>query len=85
MIIGSYDLDTVQEVFDVALNINLTLIRLANAKARCRYGHYDYQFLSKSRHFSIVSSDDVDDSKIVKDVHDLSKTTSIIDDVKLLV
>jgi len=35
MITGSYDLDTVEEAFNVALKIELTLTRLANAKARC--------------------------------------------------
>jgi len=60
---------------------------LANAKARyskCeRYGHYDYQCLSKSRHISILPSDDVDDSKVVEDVHIPSKITGIIEDVSI--
>jgi len=69
MITGSYDLDTVEEVFDVALKIDLTLTRLVNTKARCSkcegYEHFDYQCPSKSRHVSIVPSDDVDNSKVV--------------------
>jgi len=52
MITGSYDLDIVEEAFDVALKIDLTCKRLVNAKARCskceEYEHYDYQCLSKS-------------------------------------
>ena len=52
MITGSYDLDTVEETFDVALRIDLTFKRLVNTKARCckceGYEHYDYHCLSKS-------------------------------------
>jgi len=85
MITGSYDLDTVEKAFDVALKIDLTITRLANVKSRyskCEeYGHYDYQCLSKSQHVSIVPSDDVNDSKVVEDVHVPSKTTSIIEDI----
>jgi len=65
----------------------LTFKRLVNTKARCSeskgYGHYDYQCPSKSQHVSIVSSDDVDDSKVIEDVHVLSKTTSIIEDISV--
>jgi len=47
MITGSYDLDTVEEAFDVTLKIDLTFKRLVNANARCSkcegYGYYDYQ------------------------------------------
>ena len=46
MINGSYDLDTVEETFDVTLKIDLTFKKLVNAKTRCSncegYGHYDY-------------------------------------------
>jgi len=35
MITGSYDLDTVEEAFDVALKIDLTFKRLVNVKIRC--------------------------------------------------
>ena len=42
----SYDLDTVEETFDVALKIDLNFKMLVNAKTRyskCEgYGHYDY-------------------------------------------
>ena len=85
MITGSYDLDTVEEAFDVALKIDLSFKMLVNAKAWCSkcegYGHYDYQCLLESRHVRIVPSDDVDDSKVVKDVHISFKTTSIIKDI----
>jgi len=37
----------------------------------------------KSRHVSIVSSDDVDDSKVVENVHIPSKTTSITKDISV--
>ena len=81
MITGSYDLDTVEETFDVALEIDLSFKMLVNAKARCskceEHGHYDYQCPSESQHVRIVPSDDVD-SKIVKDVYVPSKTASII-------
>ena len=39
--------------------------------------------LPKSRHVSIVSSDDVDDVKVVENVHVLSKTTNIIEDISV--
>jgi len=46
MITGPYDLDIVEEAFDVALKLDLTFKMLVNAKTRCskceRYGHYDY-------------------------------------------
>ena len=52
MITDSYDLDTVEEAFDVALKIDLTFKRLVNAKARCfkceGYERYDYLSPSKS-------------------------------------
>jgi len=58
---------------------------LVNVKARCSkcegYGHYDYQCPSENRHVKIVPSDDVDDSKVVEDIHILSKTASIIEDI----
>jgi len=45
IITGSYDLDTVEEVFDLVLKIDLTFKMLVNAKARCskcvRDEHYD--------------------------------------------
>ena len=46
MIIGAYDLDTVEEAFDVALRLDLTFITLVNTKAKCSkckgYRQYDY-------------------------------------------
>ena len=35
MITGPYDLDTVEEAFDVALRLDLTFKTLVNDKARC--------------------------------------------------
>ena len=47
MINDSYDLDTIEEAFDVALKIELTFKKLVNTKARCSkcegYGHFDHQ------------------------------------------
>jgi len=52
MITDFYDLDTVEEAFDVALKINLTFKMIFNAKAWCfkceRYGHYNYECSSES-------------------------------------
>ena len=83
-----YDLDTVEEVFDVALKIDLTFKTLFNAKAQCSkcegYGHYDYQCISESQHVRTVPSDDVDDSKAIEDVHVPSKTASIIEDISVV-
>jgi len=88
MITGSYDFDTIdEEAFDIALKIDLTLTRLANTKARwykCKgYEHYDYQRPSKSRHVSILPDDDVDDSKVIKDISVSSETTNIIEDISI--
>ena len=84
MITGPYDLDTVEEAFDVALRLDLTFKTLVNAKARCskckRYGHYDYQCPSESQHVRIMSSDEVDVSRVIKEVHDPSRTVNIIKD-----
>jgi len=86
MITSSYDLDTVEKAFDVALKINLTFKTLANVKARCfkceRYEHYDYQCPLESRHVRIVSND-VDDSKIVENIHIPSKAASIMKDISV--
>ena len=72
MIIGSYDLDIIEEAFDAALKIDLTFKTLVNAKTWCSkcegYRHYEYQWPSKSQHVSTVSSDDIDNSKVVEDV-----------------
>jgi len=84
MIIGSYDLDIIEEAFDAALKIDLTFKTLVNAKTWCSkcegYRHYDYQCPSKSQYVSTVSSDDIDNSKVVEDVH-APKTVNIIEDI----
>jgi len=71
MITDSYDLDTIEEAIDVALEIDSAFKTLVNAKARCSkcegYGHYDYQCTSESQHVRTVPSD-VDDLKVVEDV-----------------
>jgi len=84
MIAGPYDLDTVEEAFDVALRLDLTFKMLVNAKAKCSkcegYRHYDYQCPSECQHVRIVSSDEVDVSKVIEKVHVPCKTVSIIED-----
>ena len=56
---GSYDLDTVEETFDVALKLDLIFKTLVNAKTRCSkcegYGHYDYQCPSECQDVRTVS------------------------------
>jgi len=83
IITGSYDLNTVEEAFDVALKINLTFKTLVSGLLSVVYEHYDYQCPSESQHVRIVSSDDVDDSKVVEDVHVPPKTASIIEDLSV--
>ena len=57
---------------------------LVNAKAGCSkcegYGHYDYQCLSESQYVKIVSSDEVDISRVIEEVHVPFNTVSIIED-----
>ena len=83
LITGSYDLDIVEEAFDVVLNVDLTFKTIVNAKARCskfkRYEHHDYQCSSESQHIRTVPIDDVDDPKVVENVQVLYKTISIIE------
>jgi len=87
MITGSYDLDIIEKIFDVALKIVLTFKKLVNTNARFSkcdgYKHYDYQCPSKNQHVSIVSSNDVDGSKVVENIHIPSKITSIIEDISV--
>ena len=87
MITDSYNLNIIEEVFDIALKLILTFKTLVNAKTRyskCkRYGHYDYQCPSECQHYRTVSSNDVDDSKVVEDVHVPLKTASIIEDISV--
>ena len=86
MITGSYDLDTVEETFDVALKIDLTFKMLVNAKARCPECEGYTLWLSvplESQHVRIVPNDDIDNSKVVEDVHVPSNTAGIIEDVSV--
>ena len=87
MITAFYELDIIEDDFDVVLKIDLTFIRLVNAKAwysKCEgYEHYDYQCFSKSRHVNIVPNDDIDDSNVFEDVHVPFKITSIIEDISV--
>ena len=86
IVTGSYDLDIVEEAFDVVLDINSTFKMLVNANALCfkcdGYEHFDYQCSLKSRHVSTVSSD-VDDSKVIEDVYVPFKPASIIEDISV--
>ena len=85
MITDSYDLDIVEEAFDVTIKIDLTFKTLVNANARCfkckGYEYYDYHCPSESQHVRTVSSDDVDDLKVIDDAHISPKTASIIEDI----
>ena len=58
-----------------------------NAKARCSkcegYRHYDYQRSSVSQHVRIVSSDEVDVSRVIEEVHVPFTTVSIIEDTSV--
>jgi len=87
MITNSYDLDTGEEAFDVAIKIDLTFKTLVNAKARCSkyegYRHYDYQCPLESQYLRIVPSEYVDDLKVVEDVHIPSKTASIMKGISI--
>ena len=87
MITRSYDLDIVEEAFDVTLKIDLTLKILVNAKTWCykyeRYGHYDYQCLSESQHVKTAPSDDVSNSKMIEDVHVSFKIASTIKNISV--
>jgi len=82
MITDSYDLDTIEEAFDVVLKIDLTFKMLVNARTRCskceEYEYYDYQYPLESQHVRTVPSDDVDDLKVVENVHVPPKTASIM-------
>jgi len=70
MITCSYDLVTIEEAFDVALKIGLTLKTLVNVKARCSK-HYDYQCpsvlllerTSESSSFGTIVSTDPDSNR----------------------
>ena len=59
----------------------MTFKTLFNAKAKCykceRCGYYDYQCPSESQHVKIVSSDEVDVSKVIEEVYVPPKTVSI--------
>jgi len=86
MITSSYGVDSIEDAFEFALKMDLTFKGRVSIKAweqcsKCkRYGHYDYQCPLKSRHVNIVPNDDVDNSKIVEDVHVHSEISSIIED-----
>ena len=63
----------------------MTFKTIVNVKVRCSkcegYEHYDYQCPSECQHIRTVSSNDVDDSKVVEDVHVPSKVANIIKDI----
>ena len=44
------------------------------------YGHYDFQCFLESQHVRIVSSDEVDVSRVIEEVHVPFNTVSIIED-----
>jgi len=87
MIMSSHDVDTLEEVFDFGLKIDLTFksLLLTGAWEQCSkyegYKHYDYQCPSESQYVRIVPIDNVDDSKVVEDVNILLEITSIVEDI----
>ena len=85
MITSPYDLDTVEVAFEVALKLDLTFKTLINAKVNCSkckgYGYYNYQCPSESQHVRPVPTNEVDNSKAVKDDQVSSKTVDIIEDI----
>ena len=86
MINKSYGVDSIKDAFGFVLKIDLTFKVTVGVKAWEQsfkwegYGHYDYQCSSESRHVNIVPSDDVDDSKVVEDVHIHSEISSVTED-----
>jgi len=84
-VLCSYNLDTIEKAFDVALKLDLTRKMLANAKVWCSkcegYEHYNYQCPSECQHIRTVSNNDVDNSKVIEDVHVPIKIASIIKDI----
>ena len=79
MITGPYDLDIVEETFDVALKLDFTFKTLVNAKARCfKCDGYGHMIICSPRQHVRLPNDDIDDSKVVENVHISSKTVSII-------
>ena len=69
----------------MALKLDLTFKTLVNAKIKCSkckgYGHYNYQCPSENQHVRTVPTDEVDDSKAVKDDQVSSQTINIIEDI----
>ena len=69
----SYDLNTIEEAFDVVLKLDLAFKSIVNVKAqyfKCEgYGHHDYYCPLESQHIRTVPIDDVDDSNVSEDVH----------------
>ena len=50
--------------------------------SKCKgYGHYEYQCFSECQHVRTMSSNDVDDSKVIENIHVTPKTVSIIEDI----
>ena len=47
------------------------------------YRYYDYRCPSKSRHVNIVPSDDVDISKVVKNIHVHFEISSVLEDTSI--
>ena len=88
MITGSYNLDTIKEAFNVAVKVDVTFKTIVNIKARCSkcegYEHYDYRCPSESQHVRTVPSNDVDDPKVIEDVHVSPMTASIIKDITVI-
>ena len=86
MITSSYHVDSVEESFHLALELELSFKEkfISKYRKQCSkcdgYRLYDYQCLS-IQHTNIIQSDDVDDSRIIEDVYVLSEIATVDEDL----
>jgi len=85
MITGPYDLNTVEEAFDVALKLDSTFKTLINAKTRCSkcegYGYYDYQYPSQCQYVRTVLVMMLTTRRLLKMSMFILRLLSIIEDI----
>jgi len=65
-------------VRDMDITYERPSIKCSNCE---EFEHYNYQCPSKSQHTDNAQIDDIDNSKIVEDVHILSEATSDVDEL----
>ena len=86
MLTSSYHVNSIEEAFHLALVLELSFKRISIFRAReqcfkCEgHRHYDYHCPLKSRHVNIVSSNGVDDSRVVEDVYVPFEIISVVED-----